>query len=70
MKRQVSVAFSARHDTDLQMILAVNADRIHVDIIDKSFADNVAVDIGILERLSRLTDKPIDVHIMAKKPSE
>ncbi len=70
MKRQVSVAFSAKHGIDLKMILAVNADRIHVDMIDKSFADNVAVDIGILERLSRLTDKPIDVHIMAKKPSK
>lgn len=68
--REVAVAFSAKPDTDLQMILAVNADRIHVDIIDKSFAGNVAVDTGILERLNKMTSLPLDIHIMAKKPSE
>lgn len=70
-KRQVAVAISAKSDIDLTSVLekSEGADSIHVDIIDRDFADNVANDIGILRELSEMTVIPIGAHIMAKKPS-
>lgn len=70
--KKVAVAISAKPDIDLHAVIekSKGADSIHVDIIDRDFADNLAVDIGVLERLSRLTDKPIDAHIMSRKPSK
>ena len=43
-------------------------DDIHVDIMDGHFAPNLSFGPGIVETLRKLTDLPLDVHLMVNNP--
>lgn len=47
---------------------AAGADWIHVDVMDGHFVPNLTMGPLIVEHLRRITDLPLDVHLMVENP--
>ncbi|MCS7011890.1 MAG: ribulose-phosphate 3-epimerase [Anaerolineales bacterium] len=47
---------------------AAGADWIHVDVMDGHFVPNLTMGPFIVEHLRRITDLPLDVHLMVEHP--
>ena len=46
------------------------ADWIHVDVMDGHFVPNLTFGAQIVAALKKLTDLPLDVHLMVERPAE
>ncbi len=53
---------------EIQMIEQAGAGYIHMDIMDGHFVPNITMGVPVLEQLVRLTDLPVDVHLMVSNP--
>ena len=51
-------------------VLEGGADWLHVDVMDGRFVPNLTFGAGMVSALRRLTDKPIDVHLMVVEPEQ
>ncbi|MDP2233636.1 MAG: ribulose-phosphate 3-epimerase [Actinomycetota bacterium] len=49
---------------DVRMIADGGADFIHVDVMDGHFVPNLTIGPPIIKALKRVTDTPLDVHLM------
>jgi ribulose-phosphate 3-epimerase len=47
---------------------AAGADYIHVDVMDGRFVPNISVGPLVVEALRRVTELPLDVHLMIEEP--
>lgn len=45
-------------------------DYLHIDIMDGEFVPNYTLGVDFCKRLRRLTDIPLDLHLMIQKPEE
>ena len=45
-------------------------DFLHVDIMDGSFVPNITLGFDLINALKKITDIPLDVHMMVNKPSK
>ncbi len=45
-------------------------DYLHVDIMDGAFVPNITLGFDLINALKKITDIPLDVHMMVNKPSE
>ncbi|MGH7538616.1 MAG: ribulose-phosphate 3-epimerase [Gemmatimonadales bacterium] len=52
----------------VRVVLAAGADWLHVDVMDGRFVPNLTFGAAMVAALRRLTDKPIDVHLMVVEP--
>ena len=43
-------------------------DGLHIDIMDHSFVPNLALSIDTFNQIRRITDLPMEVHLMVQKP--
>ena len=58
----------ARLADEIAMCEAGGADWIHVDVMDGRFVPNLTFGAKVIETVRRLTDLPIDVHLMVVEP--
>jgi ribulose-phosphate 3-epimerase len=58
----------ARLAEQVQQVEAAGADWIHVDVMDGHFVPNLTFGAGLIAALKRITELPIDVHLMVERP--
>jgi len=55
---------------EIQTVEKAGADIIHVDVMDGHFVPNITIGPLIVEAVKRVTDLPIDVHLMIENPDQ
>ena len=55
---------------EMDMLNRSDADWIHLDIMDGVFIPNISFGIPVLKHVARLTQKPLDVHLMIVQPEK
>ncbi len=65
----LSADFSRLGDEILEAENA-GADLIHVDVMDGHFVPNITIGPLVVDAVSRITELPIDVHLMIENPSD
>lgn len=58
----------ARLGDAVETARAGGADWIHVDVMDGHFVPNLTIGPGVVAALRRVTDMPLDVHLMIEQP--
>ena len=54
--------------SDIDMINKSEADWLHMDIMDGVFVPNISFGFPVLEAVSKVCNKPLDVHFMIERP--
>jgi ribulose-phosphate 3-epimerase len=55
---------------DIEMINKSEADWLHLDIMDGEFVPNISFGFPIIEAVSKICKKPLDVHFMIMHPEK
>ncbi|MFV0468283.1 MAG: ribulose-phosphate 3-epimerase [Dysgonomonas sp.] len=55
---------------DIEMLNRSEADWIHCDVMDGSFVPNISFGFPIIEQISKIAQKPLDVHLMIVNPDK
>ncbi len=58
----------ARLGEEVKAIAAAGADVVHLDVMDGHFVPNITIGPLIAEAVNRVTDLPLDVHLMIENP--
>ncbi len=53
---------------DVELIEGAGADFVHVDVMDGHFVPNLTLGVPFVKQLKRITDLPLDVHLMISNP--
>ena len=60
----------ARLADELAMLEAGGADLVHIDVMDGVFVPNLTFGTKVIETVRKLTDLPLDVHLMVVQPEK
>jgi len=63
----LSADFSRLKD-EIQAVEAAGADWLHVDVMDEHFVPNLTIGPVVVEWVRKVTDIPLDVHLMITDP--
>ena len=63
----LSADFS-RLGEDVQAVDRAGADYIHIDVMDGHLVPNITIGSLVVDALRKVTDKPLDVHLMIENP--
>jgi ribulose-phosphate 3-epimerase len=55
---------------DCKMLNESQADWYHIDIMDGVFVPNISFGFPIMEAVQKITQKPLDVHLMIQNPTD
>lgn len=58
----------ARLETDVKTVEAAGAGMIHIDVMDGHFVPNITVGPMVVKSLRKITNLPLDVHLMIEHP--
>ncbi|MDQ4080087.1 MAG: ribulose-phosphate 3-epimerase [Gemmatimonadota bacterium] len=60
----------ARLGDEIAMVTEAGADWIHIDVMDGRFVPNLTFGAKVIETVRKLTDLPLDVHLMVVEPEK
>lgn len=60
----------ARLEKDVEMLNRSRAEWLHCDVMDGVFVPNISFGFPIMEAVGKLSDKPLDVHLMIVEPQK
>lgn len=63
----LSADFSKLGD-EIRAVEQAGADWIHIDVMDGNFVPNITIGPPVVESLKKVTDLPLDVHLMIQNP--
>ena len=55
-------------ERDIRVIEEGGAGFVHVDVMDGHFVPNLTLGVPFVKQLKRITDLPLDVHLMISNP--
>jgi ribulose-phosphate 3-epimerase len=55
-------------ERDIRMLQEKGADYIHIDVMDGIFVPNITIGIPVVAAIRKITDLPLDVHLMIDRP--
>jgi ribulose-phosphate 3-epimerase len=55
-------------ERDIRHIQACGADYVHIDVMDGLFVPNITIGIPVVAAIRKITDLPLDVHLMIDRP--
>ena len=55
---------------DIYMLNRSRADMIHCDVMDGVFVPNISFGIPVISQISKISEKPLDVHLMIINPDQ
>lgn len=58
----------ARLDREIEAV--PDADWIHIDVMDGHFVPNLSFGVPVMAAVAKVTDKPLDVHLMIEDPEK
>jgi ribulose-phosphate 3-epimerase len=58
----------ARLGEEVKAVREAGADWLHVDVMDGAYVPNITIGPPVVKALSRVTDMPLDVHLMIRDP--
>lgn len=53
---------------DIDALAKAGADYVHVDVMDGAFVPNITIGMPVVAAIRRITDLPLDVHLMIDQP--
>jgi ribulose-phosphate 3-epimerase len=60
----------AHLEREVEAVEAAGAPALHLDVMDGHFVPNISFGIPVVEAVRRITDLPLDVHLMISNPAE
>lgn len=58
----------SRLGEEIKMVEKAGADYIHIDVMDGRFVPNITIGQPVVSAVAKITDLPLDVHLMIKNP--
>ena len=55
-------------ERDIRHVGQCGADYIHIDVMDGLFVPNITIGIPVVAAIRKITDLPLDVHLMIDRP--
>jgi len=55
---------------DIEMVNNSEADWFHCDVMDGTFVPNISFGFPIIKQISKIAEKPLDVHLMIVNPDQ
>lgn len=55
-------------ERDIRGLKDTGADWVHIDVMDGIFVPNITIGIPVVAAIRRITDLPLDVHLMIDRP--
>lgn len=55
-------------ERDVRALTPAGADYVHVDVMDGIFVPNITIGLPVVAALRRVTELPLDVHLMIDRP--
>ena len=60
----------ANLERDIKRAEQAGADWIHIDVMDGHFVPNITIGIPVVKAIRKITDLPLDVHLMIENPDK
>jgi len=55
---------------DIEMLNNSKADWLHIDVMDGVFVPNISFGFPVIKAIKKITEKPLDVHLMIVNPDQ
>ena len=59
----------AHLEREVHAVEAAGVPALHLDVMDGHFVPNISIGVPIVEAVRRITDLPLDVHLMISDPA-